>query len=43
MRAFEQNEEFRRVLRDAGLPEFTLRVYPVHNLGWPLDATPLYR
>lgn len=43
MRMFEQNEEFRRVLRDAGLPEFTLRVYPVHKLGWPLDAAPLYR
>ena len=33
----------RRVLREAGMPEFKLRVYPVHNLGWPVDAMPLYR
>lgn len=43
LRAFESNEEFRSVLRDAGLPEPRLRVYPVHNLGWPVDAMPLYR
>jgi hypothetical protein len=43
MRAFEGNEDFRRVLRDAGLPEPTLRVYPLHSLGWPVDAMPLYR
>ena len=43
LQAFEQNEEFRRVLQDAGLPEPRLRVYPLHNLGWPVDAMPLYR
>jgi len=43
LQAFEQNEEFRSVLRDAGLPEPRLRVYPLHNLGWPVDAMPLYR
>ena len=43
MRAFEGNEDFRRVLRDAGLPEPTLRVYPLHSLGWPVEAMPLYR
>jgi hypothetical protein len=43
MRAFAANEDFRRVLRDAGLPEPTLRVYPLYSLGWPVDAMPLYR
>ena len=43
LRAFEQNEEFRQVLRDAGLPEPRLRVYPLHSLGWPVEAMPLYR
>ena len=42
LRAFESNEEFRRVLREAGLPELELRIYPVHNLGWPVEAMPLY-
>lgn len=41
--AFERNEDFRRVLRDSGLPEPKMRSYPVHNLGWPVDAMPLYR
>lgn len=41
--AFEGNEDFRRVLRESGLPEPKLRSYPVHNLGWPVDAMPLYR
>ncbi len=41
--AFERNEDFRRVLRDGGLPEPAIRTYPVHNLGWPVDAMPLYR
>jgi hypothetical protein len=43
LRVFEGNEDFRRVLRDSGLPEPKLRVYPLHNLGWPVDAMPLYR
>ena len=43
LRAFDENDEFRRVLREAGLPESKLRVYPVHNLGWPVEAMPLYR
>lgn len=43
LRSFERNEDFRQVLRDAGLPEPKLRVYPLHNLGWPVDAMPLYR
>ena len=43
LRAFDENPELRRVLREAGMPEFKLRVYPVHNLGWPVEAMPLYR
>ena len=43
LHAFEQNEGFRQVLRDAGLPEPKLRVYPVHRLRWPVEAMPLYR
>jgi hypothetical protein len=43
MRAFEQNEDFRRVLAEYGLPEPRVRVYPVHNLGWPVEASPIYR
>lgn len=43
LRAFDGNPEIRRVLREAGMPDYTLRVYPVHNLGWPVDAMPLYR
>lgn len=39
----EQNEDFRRVLREGGLPEPKVRVYPVHNLGWPVEVMPLYR
>lgn len=41
--AFEKNEDFRRVLREGGLPEPEVRVYPVHNLGWPVEVMPLYR
>lgn len=40
---FEGNEEFRSALRAGGLPEPELRVYPVHKLGWPVDAMPMYR
>ena len=43
LRAFDENPELRRVLREAGMPEFKLRIYPVHNLGWPVEAMPLYR
>ena len=43
LRAFVESDEIRRVLRDAGMPEYKLRVYPVHNLGWPIEAAPLYR
>jgi len=42
-RSFERNEDFRAVLADAGLPEPAIRLYPVHNLGWPVEALPLYR
>jgi quinol monooxygenase YgiN len=40
---FAQNPDFQRVLAESGLPEFKLRKYPVHNLGWPVDVMPLYR
>ncbi len=43
LHAFEQNPDFRRVIAESGLPEFKLRIYPVHNLGWPVDVMPLYR
>jgi hypothetical protein len=43
LRNFVDNEEFRHVLRDNGMPEPELRVYPIHNLGWPVDVLPLYR
>jgi hypothetical protein len=43
LRSFDQNSDIRRILREAGMPEYKLRVYPVHNLGWPVDAMPLYR
>jgi hypothetical protein len=43
LEVFESNEEFRAALRDSGLPEPELRVYPVHKLGWPVDAMPMYR
>jgi hypothetical protein len=42
-RTFDANPEFREVLTACGLPEPKVRVYPVHNLGWPVDVTPLYR
>lgn len=42
-RVFERNPDFRRVLAEAGLPEPAIRLYPVHNLGWPVDVMPLYR
>ncbi|MGD9530883.1 hypothetical protein [Pseudonocardia sp.] len=40
---FVGNDDFRRVLAESGLPEPKIRTYPVHNLGWPVDALPLYR
>jgi hypothetical protein len=43
LRTFEQSEDFRRLLHESGLPEPKLRIYPIHNLGWPVDAMPLYR
>ncbi len=43
LRAFDENVEIRRILREAGMPDYKLRVYPVHGLGWPVDAMPLYR
>jgi heme-degrading monooxygenase HmoA len=42
-RVFERNPDFRRVMAEAGLPEPGIRLYPVHNLGWPVDVMPLYR
>jgi hypothetical protein len=42
-RTFEQNPDFRRVMAEVGLPEPKVRLYPVHNLGWPVDVMPLYR
>jgi hypothetical protein len=31
------------VMADGGLPDPKVRLYPVHNLGWPVDVMPLYR
>jgi hypothetical protein len=42
LEVFESNEDFRMALRESGLPEPELRV-PVHKLGWPVDAMPMYR
>ena len=41
--AFENNDDFHRVLRESGLPEPKIRTYPIHNLGWPVEAMSLYR
>jgi quinol monooxygenase YgiN len=35
LEGFAQNPRFRQVLRDVGLPEPQVEVYPVHRLGWP--------
>jgi quinol monooxygenase YgiN len=43
LHAFEENPDLQRVLAESGLPEYTLRIYPVHNLGWPVDVMPMYR
>ena len=43
LEVFESNEDFRTALRESGLPEPELRIYPVHNLGWPVDVMPMYR
>jgi hypothetical protein len=43
LEVFEQNEDFRQALQDSGLPQPKLRIYPVHSLGWPVDAMPMYR
>jgi hypothetical protein len=43
LHAFEQNPDLQQVLAESGLPEYQLRIYPVHNLGWPVDVMPLYR
>jgi hypothetical protein len=41
--AFINNDDFHRVLAEAGLPEPKVRRYPVHNLGWPVAEMPMYR
>jgi quinol monooxygenase YgiN len=43
MRAFDSNPRFREILRRHGMPEQRLRVFPVHRLGWPVSAQPMYR
>lgn len=43
LRTFEQNTEIAEAIAASGLPEPTRRVFEVHNLGWPISATPLYR
>ena len=43
LHAFEQNPDLQQVIAESGLPEYKLRIYPVHNLGWPVDVMPLYR
>jgi hypothetical protein len=43
LEVFESNDEFRAALQSSGLPEPELRIYPLHKLGWPVDAMPMYR
>src|SRR5260370_36823328 len=42
-RVFERNPDFRRGMADRGLPDPKGRLYPAHNLGWPVGPMPLYR
>jgi hypothetical protein len=43
LRTFVDNPEFHRVLEEFGMPDPQLRIFPVHNLGWPFPELPLYR
>ncbi|MBS4730325.1 hypothetical protein MSM1_19020 [Mycobacterium sp. SM1] len=43
LRAFRQNAQIREAIAASGLPEPTYRVFEIHNLGWPISATPMYR
>jgi hypothetical protein len=42
-RSFYDNREFHDVLEQFGMANPTVDVHPVHNLGWPVSAVPLYR
>jgi hypothetical protein len=42
-RSFYDNREFHDVLEQFGMANPTVDVHPVHNLGWPVTAVPLYR
>jgi hypothetical protein len=42
-RSFYENQEFLDVLEAFGMSDPTVSVHPVHNLGWPVSATPMYR
>jgi quinol monooxygenase YgiN len=43
LRAFANNPRFQEILRRHEMPEERLRVFPVHRLGWPVSAQPMYR
>ncbi|MDG5486700.1 hypothetical protein [Mycolicibacterium gadium] len=40
---FTNNPRFQEILREHEMPEGRLRVFPVHRLGWPVSAQPMYR
>lgn len=42
-RAMTDNPEFQQKLVEFGLGGAEIDIVPVHNLGWPTSATPLYR
>lgn len=38
MTTFSENPRFREILTEHGMPEPELRVFPVHQLGWPMSV-----
>lgn len=42
-RAMVDNPAFKETLAEYGLGEVDITIAPVHNLGWPVSAMPMYR
>lgn len=38
-----ENPAFREKLQDYGLAHATIEYVNVHNMGWPISASPMYR
>lgn len=43
LQKFRENPDVIEAIRVSGLPDPTYRIFDIHNVGWPVSISPMYR